>query len=159
MNGDVAESISLLRSGSSAHNATGAETRASFHIALLAQACEIAGQFDEALSLTDDALQVAERIGERWFTAEMCRHKGQLMLRQGESKAAEELYRKALTIAEEQEAKLWELRAAISLAKLARDHGRHSEARDLLAPVYGRFTEGFDTTDLKDARAILDELS
>ena len=72
---------------------------------------------------------------------------------------SEELYRKALTIAEEQEAKLWEVHAAISLAKLARDQGRHSEARDLLAPVYGRFTEGFDTTDLKDARARLDELS
>ena len=72
--------------------------------------------------------------------------------------AAEELYRKALSIAEEQEAKLWELRATASLARLRREQGRHAEARDLLAPVYGWFTEGFDTPDLKDAKALLDEL-
>jgi predicted ATPase len=71
---------------------------------------------------------------------------------------AEELYREALSIAQEQEAKLWELRAAASLARLRHDQGRHTEARDLLAPVYGWFTEGFDTPDLKDAKALLDEL-
>ena len=80
------------------------------------------------------------------------------MLRQGHSEAAEELYRKALSIAEEQGAKLWELRAAVSLARLRRDHGRHAEARDLLAPVYGWFTEGFCTPDLKEAKALLTEL-
>jgi predicted ATPase len=78
-----------------------------------------------------------------------------LLLRHSE--AAEELYYKALSIAEEQKAKLWELRAAMSLARLRRDQGRHAEARDLLAPVYGWFTEGFDTTDLKEAKALLDE--
>ena len=71
---------------------------------------------------------------------------------------AEELYRKALSIAREQEAKLWELRAAMSLARLRRDQGRRAEARERLAPVYGWFTEGFDTHDLKDAKALLDEL-
>jgi predicted ATPase len=71
---------------------------------------------------------------------------------------AEELYREALSIAQEQEAKLWELRAAASLARFRHDQGRHTEARDLLAPVYGWFTEGFDTPDLKDAKALLDEL-
>src|SRR5207253_10539815 len=86
------------------------------------------------------------------------RHQGQLLLRQGHSVAAEDLYRKALGIAEEQGAKLWELRAAASLARLRRDQGRHTEARDLLAPVYGWFTEGFDTQDLKEAKALLDEL-
>ena len=91
--------------------------------------------------------------------AELNRHKGQLLLRQGDSEAAEELYRKALSIAQEQEAKLWELRAAVSLARLRRDQGRHTEARDLLAPVYGWFTEGFDTPDLKEAKALLDELT
>jgi predicted ATPase len=91
--------------------------------------------------------------------AELNRHKGQLLLRQGHSKAAEELYCKALSIAEEQEAKLWELRAAVSLPGLRRDHGRLTEARDLLAPVYGWFTEGFDTPDLRDAKALLDELA
>jgi len=158
MSGDVAEGISLLRSGSSAHSATGAEIRISFHIALLAKACEIANQVEEALSLVDDALQLVERIGERWLAAELYRHKGQLLLRQGHSGAANEFCRKALTIAEEQEAKLWELRAAVSLARLRRDQGRRAEACDLLAPVYGWFTEGFDTRDLKSAKVLLDEL-
>jgi len=102
-------------------------------------------------------LQIVERTGERWLEAELNRHKGQLLL-QGHSAAAEEFYRKALSIAEEQEAKLWELRATASLARLCRDRGRRTEARDLLAPVYGWFTEGFDTPDLKDARAVLDTL-
>jgi predicted ATPase len=107
----------------------------------------------------DDALQIVERTGERWFAAELIRHKGQLLLRQGYSEAAEQLYRQALSIAREQEAKLWELRAAASLARLRRDQGRHAEARDLLAPVYGWFTEGFDTPDLKEARALLEVLN
>jgi predicted ATPase len=83
---------------------------------------------------------------------------GQLLLRQGHSEAAEELYRKALSIAEEQRAGLWRLRAAVSFVRLRRDQGRHGEARNLLTPVYGWFTEGFDTPDLKEAKALLDEL-
>jgi predicted ATPase len=110
------------------------------------------------LTLLDDALQIVERTGERWFSAELNRHKGQLLLREGQTEAAEELYRKALSIAEEQGAKLWELRAAASLARLRREQGRRTEARDLLAPIYGWFTEGFDTPDLKEAKALLDEL-
>jgi predicted ATPase len=106
----------------------------------------------------DDALQIVERTGERWFAAELNRHKGQLLLRQGHPTAAEELYRKALRIAEGQEAKLWELRAAVSLARLRRDQGLHAEARDLLAPVYGWFTEALDISDLKEAEALLEEL-
>jgi predicted ATPase len=141
-NRDVAEGISLLRSGSAAYRATGAQLWMSYYIALLAGACEIAGQIDEAVTLLDDAVQIAERTGERWFAAELNRHKGQLLLRQGHSEAAEELYYKALSISEEQGAKLWELRAAASLARLRRDQDRHAEARDLLAPVYGWFTEG-----------------
>ena len=104
-------------------------------------------------------MQFVERTGERWFTAELYRQKGRLLLRQGHSDAAEGLYRKALSIAKEQEAKLWELRAAASLARLRRDQGRYAEARDLLAPVYGWFTEGFDTPDLKEAKALLDALA
>ena len=96
--------------------------------------------------------------GERWLDAELYRHKGQLLLRQGHSEAAEELYRNALRIAEQQQAKLWELRASVSLARLRRDQGRRAEARDLLAPVYDWFTEGFDTSDLKEAKSLLDEL-
>src|ERR1700730_358392 len=157
-NGDVAEGISLLRGGAAAYRATGAEAWGPYQIALLARACEIAGQIEEAADLLDDALHLVERTGERWLDAELYRHKGQLLLRQGHAEAAEELYRRALSIAEEQEAKLWELRAAVSLARLRRDQGRRAEARDLLAPVYGWFTEGFDTQDLKGAKALLDEL-
>ena len=127
-NGDVTEGMSLLRSGSAAYRATGAEVWMPHYIALLASAYEIAGQVEEALTLLDDGLQIVERTGERWFAAELNRHKGQLLLRQGHSEAAEELYRKALSIAEEQEAKLWELRAAVSLARLRRDQSRHAEA-------------------------------
>jgi predicted ATPase len=106
----------------------------------------------------DDALQIVESTGQRWFAAELNRHKGQLLLGQGHTEDAVELYRKALSIAREQGAKLWELRAAASLARLRRDQGGHAEARDLLAPVYDWFTEGFVTPDLKDAKAVLDEL-
>jgi predicted ATPase len=157
-NGDVAEGISLLRSGLIAHRATGAEAWVPLHTAFLARACEIAGQIDEAATLLDDALQIVERTGERWCAAELNRRKGQLLVRQGQFEAAEELYRKALSIAEQQGAKLWELRAAVSLARLRRDQGCPAEARDLLAPVYGWFTEGFDTPDLKEAKVLLDEL-
>jgi class 3 adenylate cyclase/predicted ATPase len=157
--GDVAEGIPLLRDGSSAYSATGAESRIAFHIGLLAKACEIADQVDEALMLLDRALQISERIGERWFVAELYRHKGRLLLRQGHSRAAEEFYHQALTIAKEQEAKLWELRAALSIARLRRDQGRRPEARDLLAPVYGWFTEGFETADLKQAKSLLEALN
>jgi len=157
-NGDVAEGISLLRSGSTAYSATAAELWLPYYTALRARACEIAGQIEESLALFDDALQLSERTGERWFAAELNRHKGRLLLRQGQVDAAEGLYRKALEIAREQEAKLWELRAAVSLAQLRRGQGRRAEARELLAPVYGWFTEGFGTADLKEAKALLDSL-
>ena len=116
------------------------------------------GKSKKAVTRLDEALQIVERTGERWFAAELDRHKGQLLLRQGHPEAAEELYRKALSIAREQEAKLWELRAAASLARLWRDQGRRAAARDLLAPVYGWFTEGFATPDLKEAKMLLGEL-
>jgi predicted ATPase len=158
-NGDVAEGISLLRSGSQAYRATGSLLWMPHYFALLARACEIAGQIEESLTLLDDAFQIVERTGERLLAGELHRHKGELLLRQGHTEAAEELYRKALGIAREQEAKLWELRAAKSLAWLRRDQGHHAEAGDLLALVYGSFTEGFDTQDLKEAKALLDELA
>jgi predicted ATPase len=157
-NGDVAEGTSLLRRGLSDYRATGARAWMPHYIALLASACEIVGQVEEAWTLLGGALQIVERTGERWFAAELNRRKGQLLLRQGHSEAAEELYRKALSIASEQEAKLWELRAAASLARQRRDQGRHAEAREFLAPIYGWFTEGFDTPDLKEAKALLDAL-
>jgi len=156
--GDVAEGLSLLCSGSIAYRTTGAELWMPNIFAVLARACEIAGQFEEAVTVLDDALQITERTGERWFAPELHRHKGQLLLRQGHSEAAEDLYRKALSIAQEQEAKLWELRASVSLARLCRDQGRRTEAHDVLAPIYVWFTEGFNTPDLQDAKVLLDEL-
>jgi len=111
------------------------------------------------LTLLDDALEVVERTGERWLEAELYRHKGRLRLWQGHSEASEELNRKALGIAREQGAKLWELRAVASLARLWRDQEKRAEARELLAPVYDWFSEGFDTPDLKEAKTLLDELS
>ncbi|HEX3993403.1 MAG TPA: hypothetical protein VHX39_19690 [Acetobacteraceae bacterium] len=125
--------------------------------ALLATSLEIAGQVGEAASLLQEALDNAARTGERWFEAELNRHQGELMLRQGQSGRAEELFRGALRIAQDQRAKLWELRAAVSLARMWRDQGRHSDASAILAPVYGWFTEGLDTPDLKQAKALLDE--
>jgi class 3 adenylate cyclase/predicted ATPase len=158
-NGDVAEGISLLRSGLSAYRATGAEAWTPHLLALLAEACEIAEAIDEAVTVLGDALQIVERTGQCWLAAELNRLKGKLLLRQGNPDAAEELYFKALSIAREQQAKLWELRAAMSLARLRRDQGHRVEGRKLLAPVYGWFTEGFETPDLKDAKALLDELA
>jgi predicted ATPase/DNA-binding winged helix-turn-helix (wHTH) protein len=157
-NADVTEGMSLLRAGSNAYCATGAAAWMPLYISLLAGACEIAGQIEEGAARLDQALQLAERTGERWFAAELDRQRGQLLLRQGHPEAAEELYCKALGIALEQEAKMWELRAAASLARLWRDHGRRAAARDLLAPVYGWFSEGFATPDLKEAKAVLDDL-
>jgi predicted ATPase len=156
--GDVAEGISLLRSRLATCRAAGSEIGTPHFLALLARACEIAGEIAEALTHLDDALQIVDRTGTRWFAAELNRLKGQLLLRRGHNEAAEEFYCKALHIAQEQQAKLWELRAAVSLARLRGDHGHRAEARDLLAPVYGWFTEGFDTPDLKEAKALLDEL-
>ena len=157
-NGDVVEGISLIRNGSAAYRATGAEAWVPHQIALLARACEIAGQIEEAVDLVDDGLQITEKTGERWLAAELYRYKGWLLSGRGQSEAAEELYRKALSIAEEQGAKLWELRAAVSLARLRRDQGRQAEARHLLGPIYGWFSVGFGTPDLEDAKALLVEV-
>jgi predicted ATPase len=153
---NVAEGISLLRSGLTAYRATGAAMWVPHFISLLAIAYDVAEEVGEALALLDDALQLVEKTQEGWFAAELNRHKGQLLLRQGHSEAAEELYRKALIIAEEQTAKLWELRATVGFARLRRDQGRRAEARDLLAPVYGWSTEWIGTPDLKEAKALLD---
>jgi class 3 adenylate cyclase/predicted ATPase len=158
-NGDLKEGISLLRSGCAAYHATGAELWMTHYMGLLAEACEIAGSVKEATILLDDALRVVERTKERWFVAYLNMHKGRLLLRQGYTDAAAELYCNALSIAKEQEAKLWELRAAMSLARLYSDQGRRAEACDILQPIYGWFTEGFATPDLKEAKTLLDELT
>jgi predicted ATPase len=149
----------LLRSGIIAFRASGTEAWLPHFLALRASACDLAGEAEEGLSLLDEAMQIVDRTGERWLEAELYRLRGQLLLRREHAEGAETRYREALRIAREQEAKLWELRAAVSLARLYRDQSRRAEARDLLAPVYGWFTEGFGTRDLKEVKALLDELT
>jgi predicted ATPase len=102
-----------------------------------------------------------ETTGERWFQAEANRIAGEIALKSPErdTAKAERHFERALAVARQQQAKSWELRAAMSMARFWRDQGKRDEARDLLAPVHGWFTEGFDTLDLKEAKALLDELS
>lgn len=152
------EGIGLLRQGAAEFRTVSPETATSYYLYLLAQALAISGRTDEALPLLDDALRIVEATGEYRFIAELNRHKGELLLRNGEPQAAEALYGKALGIARKQQAKLWELRAAMSLARLWLDQGRRAEARDLLAPVYGWFTEGFATPDLRAATDLLQQI-
>jgi predicted ATPase len=150
--------ISSLRAGIIAYQATGARWWMPFFLALQADAEVIGSHPDVALGILTEALNTSRERGENWFEAELVRRLGQL-LQHRTSTAAESLFEEAIEIAQRQEAKLWELRAAASLARLRCDQGRKAEARDLLAPVYGWFTEGFDTPDLKEAKALLDELA
>jgi predicted ATPase len=119
------------------------------------------GQLDEAWRCIGEAMSIIETAKERWFEAEVNRVAGEIALKSPESDAAkaQAYFEHALTVAREQQAKSWELRAAISMARIWRDQGKRDEARELLAPVYGWFTEGFDTLDLKEAKRLLDELS
>jgi predicted ATPase len=108
--------------------------------------------------LLDEAIQTAEITSERFFEAELYRLRGEMLLSLGKKAEAEAALRLALTVAQQQQAHWWELRAATSLAKHWHDEGRSIEARSLLEPVYGWFIEGFDTTYLKNAKTLLDEL-
>ena len=119
------------------------------------------GQFDDAWRSIDEALTLIEKTKQRWFEAEVNRIAGEIALKSPHPDAAkaEAYFERALAVARQQQAKSWELRAAMSMARLWRDQGKREEARELLAPVYGWFTEGFDTLDLKEAKALLDELA
>jgi predicted ATPase len=119
------------------------------------------GQFGDAWRCVDEALTLIEKTKERWCEAEVNRIAGEIALKSPERDAAkaQAYFNRALFVAREQQAKSWELRAVMSLARLRRDQGKRDEARELLAPVYGWFTEGFDTRDLTEAKALLDELS
>ncbi len=158
-NGDGTGGLALLRSGVADYRRGGAIIWLPPFIALLAAGCESAGLVEEAVALLDEALRTMERTGERWFAAELYRHKGELLRRQGHEAAGIELLRTALGIARQQGAKLWELRAAMSLARVYCEQGRDGEAGDLLAPVHGQFTEGFGTADLAAAKSLLEALS
>jgi predicted ATPase len=127
----------------------------------LASAYAQLARLDDARRCIGEAITATETTGERWCEAEINRIADEIALKSPERDAvkAEAYFERALTIACQQQAKSWELRAAMSMARLWRDQGKRNEGRDLLAPVYGWFTEGFDTLDLKEARALLDELA
>ena len=116
------------------------------------------GQSEVGLDLLDEAIQTADKINERFFEAELHCLRGKILLTLGRRGEAEAGLRRALTIAQQQQARWWELRAATTLAKHWHDEGKYLEAYSLLQPIYGWFVEGFDTTPLKDAKALLGEL-
>jgi TOMM system kinase/cyclase fusion protein len=132
-------------------------------LTLLAEAYGNVGQIGEGLTLLDEALAVVQESGERFYEAELCRLRGVFLLaQQGAQDNREEAttcFQQALALARRQQAKSWELRAAMSLSRLWQHQGKRDEARQLLAPIYGWFTEGFDTADLQEAKALLEELS
>ena len=133
-----------------------------YHQAVLAEAHLQAGEAQIGLDVVEEALRFVTESGVRFWEAELRRLKGTLLIQLASGEAQEEAeayYREALNVARHQQAKSLELRAAMSLARLWRNQGRHDKARDLLAPIYGWFIEGFETPDLRDAKAVLDELS
>ena len=131
------------------------------HFSYLAKSYAHLGQFDDAWRCVSETMRTIEATKERWFEAEANRIAGEIALRAPEPDGAkaQEYFERALMVARQQQAKSWELRASMSLARLWRDQGKVQQARELLAPVYGWFTEGFDTRDLKEAKALLEELA
>ena len=158
------EGIAQIHEGLAAWRATGAEVLRPYFLALPAEAYRNVGQAEEGLSVLNEALVTAYNSGERWWEAELYRLKGQLILRDEPGRSSRLLeagtcFLQALEIAQRQHAKSLELRAALSLSALWRRQGQGDAARGLLAEAYGWFTEGFDTADLKAAKALLHELS
>jgi tetratricopeptide (TPR) repeat protein len=151
------EGISLLTTGVVGWQRLGFTVNTPWILTLFGEACQMAGQWQTALGHVAKARRLAEETGDRWFQAETVRLTGDVLLTMDDPGAAEASYHEAIAIAQLQSAKLWELRAATSLARLWQ--GKRSEARDLLAPVYGWFTEGFGTPDIKEAKALLEELT
>jgi predicted ATPase len=131
-----------------------------YNLSFLARAYADVGQFDDAWRCIGEAMTAVETTKEKLFEAEIHRTAAEIALMSPEPdpKKAEAYFERALAVARGQQAKSWELRAAMNLARLWRDQGKRDEARALLAPVYAWFTEGFDTLDLKEAKALLDEL-
>ena len=155
-----AHAIEMITGGLSAHRSMGTTFLQPFFLSLMALAHTALGQSSEASRCIDEAMTIIKKSEERWFEAEVNRIAGEIALMTPEPDAAkaQECFEQALAIARAQQAKSWELRVAMSMARLWRDQGKQDAARELLAPVYGWFTEGFDTLDLKEAKALLDEL-
>jgi class 3 adenylate cyclase/tetratricopeptide (TPR) repeat protein len=159
--GHVAEGVLEMQAGINGFSRLGGVPRMQFARALLAHGYHRLGRNDEAPAILDQAITHVERSGEMLDTAEMLRLKGEFRLERDGSGApeAERCYRAAIELAREQQARWWELRATVSLARLRAKQGHSDEARAMLADIYQWFTEGFDTADLKDAKALLEELS
>jgi predicted ATPase len=164
--GQIEEGIGLMSRGLAAKLATGAGIFQTGNLYILAKAYGTAGRFEEGLATVAEAIALVERTDERTHEAELHRLKGDLLLRRSGIETehivqteAKECFRRAIDIARGQQAKSWELRAVVSLARLLHQQGKKEEARQMLAELYGWFTEGFDSADLKEAKALLEELS
>ncbi len=158
--GQAEEGLALLRQEREELRAIGIVVAKPFLFTSLAMAYALLGQRAEALNCLAEAEQIIEVTEERTDEAELLhRIRGDLFSAAGDRSGAEQHYRQAITVAERQSAKLFQLRASTSLARLWRDQGKHAEARDLLGRIYDWFTEGFDAPDLKDAKALLEQLT
>jgi tetratricopeptide (TPR) repeat protein len=156
--GQAQDGLNLMTNGLSIYRATGAVLNAPTLLTALADTYGALGRPNDGLTCLEEAAPIIDKNEERWNEADMLRSRGELQLAAGNQVMAEASYHQALAVATRQGAKTFELRAATSLARLWRDQGKRKEARELLAPVYGWFTEGFDTLDLKEAKALLEEL-
>jgi predicted ATPase len=161
LTGRAAEAVETISSGLAALRTTGTTVWLPSDMSYLATAYAGLGKFDEARRCIGEAIGTIAKTKERWFEAEANRIAGEIALKSPERDAAkaQTFFEGALAVARKRQAKCWELRAAMSMARLWRDQGKPQQARDLLAPVYGWFTEGFDTRDLKEAKALLNELA
>jgi predicted ATPase len=159
--GHAEEGIAQMRHSLEAMQATGEMSSRPWLLALLAEAYGLSGQAEEGLRLLAEALAVMDDTGEHRDEAELYRMQGELLLRRAVPDAlqAEACFQQALAVAQRQQAKAWELRTAMSLSRLWQQQGKRAAARALLAPIYGWFTEGFDTPDLQEAKALLDALA
>ena len=157
--GLIKEGIALMREHIDALRAKDMLVEVPYFLSILAETLEKAGQIDEGLAAVADAFEIARRTNQPVYVAEYLRLRGELLAKGGGAPTeAEASLREALTIANGQEARSLELRAAVSLGRLWQEQGRKDQARAMLAPVYGWFTEGFDTRDLQDAKTLLDAL-
>jgi predicted ATPase len=152
--------VERVREGLEATEATGAQNYKPLLLGLLAEALAVVGEIEEGLAVLTEALAMAETSGQKGTDAELLRLRGDLLRRSPDSglTECEACFRTALAVAREQGTRGFELRAAVSLARLLNDQERRGEARHLLAPLCAWFTEGFDTPDLREAKALLDEL-
>jgi len=157
--GRLDEGISLMASGLADYRSGANALFIPMFLTMMADAERMAGKVDAGLAHIAEALKLADATDEKWGEADILRLRGELLKASGARDAAEESFRDAVAIAQRQGAKLFALRASIALARMWRDDGRGTEARELLATIYARFTEGFDASDLVEARSLVDELS